>query len=55
MNKRKARLKKVTGGTIVEIYSSQQKKWYCITSEPMPRPDAHQLCRIEGYEIVRSE
>lgn len=52
---KKARLKKVTGGTLVEVYSNQHKKWYGVNREPMPRPDAVTFCRKEGYQIVRSE
>jgi hypothetical protein len=51
----KARIKKVQGGTLVEVYSEQRKKWYSVNKEPMPRQDAVRHCLKEGYEIVRSE
>ena len=47
----KARIKEVAGGTIVEVYSKQQQRWYRFT-EILPKRDALRLCQEEGFEVI---
>jgi len=50
MEEKLARLKKNHGGTIIELYSDQKKRWYKYC-EVETKSKAVQLCQQEGFKI----